>query len=102
MRPGEEEDHGWGVLCFGCADRGEDAFEIVLDGVQRGREWWVDGGWVTQQTPGMPYLPFAASESMMLALLELRLSLALLAGRGSAMLAGEALKLREVCGIVDG
>jgi hypothetical protein len=28
--PREEEDHGRGVLCFGCAGCGDDLFEVVL------------------------------------------------------------------------
>ena len=30
LRPGEEEDHGWGAFGAGGADGGEDPFEVVL------------------------------------------------------------------------
>lgn len=36
--PGEEEEHGWGALCFCSADGGDDAFEVVL----RGCKWRVE------------------------------------------------------------
>lgn len=42
----------------------------------------------TQQTPGIPYLPFAAFSSMMLALLEWRESFARLDGGGELMVVG--------------
>ena len=30
MRPGEEEDHGWRAFGCGCAESGENTFEVVL------------------------------------------------------------------------